>query len=104
MEEYTNDEILQIINVYKKARARDKKNYQKKKDNPEFIEKNRARATAYYHEHKNRKADDYERDKPYNCAKSLYNYYSRNDDIDTFKEKHKDKYDLLLHRGFFKDF
>ena len=38
-ETYSNDEILKIIEQYKKARERDKKQYQKHKDDPEFINK-----------------------------------------------------------------
>jgi hypothetical protein len=35
--------------------------------------------------------------------KSLYSYYRKNDKIDKFKEKHLDKYNVLIENGFIKD-
>ena len=36
-------------------------------------------------------------------TKALFNYYRKNDKIDLFKEKHEDKYTLLIESGFIKD-
>tara|TARA_R110000737_G_scaffold19301_3_gene37342 strand:- start:313 stop:456 length:144 start_codon:yes stop_codon:yes gene_type:complete len=42
------------------------------------------------------KKDGYEKNKDIRKAKSLYNYYKKNDKIDMFIEKHKEKHDLIF--------
>ena len=42
------------------------------------------------------KKENYQKNKDLLSAKSLYNYYKKRDNIDSFKEKHASKYIMLL--------
>ena len=99
-ETYSNDEILKIIEQYKKARERDKKQYQKHKDDPEFIEQNRIRANAYYQQNKWKVTQKYAEDTEYIKCRSLCIYYKTNHTLEIFKERWPKKYELLLSRGY----
>jgi len=101
-QEFTQDKINDIVNLYKRHRIRDKAKYQKNKLREGFNEKNRERAKAHYQANKEIKATKYKDNKDILNAKSLYNYYKRNDKIEDFKTKHVDKFNLLTTNGFIK--
>ena len=96
---YTEEKINHILELYKRHRIRDKVKYQKKKQQEGFAEKNRARAKAHYEANKEIKLTKYKDNKEILNAKSLYNYYKKNDKIDIFKDKHQEKYELLNNYG-----
>ena len=99
MSEYSEEKIAHILELYKKSRMRDKVKYQNNKLKEGFAEKNRARAKAHYDAHKEIKAGKYKDNRDLLKAKSLFNYYRRNDKIDIFKEKHLEKFNLLVNHG-----
>ena len=99
MADFTEDKINHIVELYKKSRIRDKAKYQKNKQKEGFIEENRARAKAHYTANKEIKATKYKDNKEVLNAKSLYNYYVKNNKVDIFKEKHKLKFNLLQTQG-----
>ncbi len=98
---YNEDKINKIIELYKKSRERDRIKYQRKKDNPDFIEQNRARAKAHYQAHyKDIKKEKYIKNQEFIKAKSLFYYYRRTNRIDEFKSKFPDKVQLMENHGF----
>tara|TARA_R100001463_G_scaffold20669_1_gene50133 strand:+ start:2559 stop:2900 length:342 start_codon:yes stop_codon:yes gene_type:complete len=97
---YNDDKINKIIDLYKKNRERDKIKYQKKKDDPEFIKQNRLRAKTHYETvYKEKKKDNYEKNKVLLQTKSLFRYYKNNDKVEAFEKKYPDKYKLLQDHG-----
>jgi hypothetical protein len=98
---YNEEKINKIIELYKKNRERDRKKYEKKKDDPAFIQQNRARAKAHYEAHyKDVKKDKYIKNQDFIKAKSLFYYYRRTNRIDEFKIKFPDKVQLMETHGF----
>lgn len=98
---YNEEKINKIIELYKKNRERDRKKYEKKKDDPAFIQQNRARAKAHYQAHyKDVKKDKYIKNQDFIKAKSLFYYYRRTNRIDEFKIKFPDKVQLMETHGF----
>ena len=97
--DYNEDQTKHIIELYKKSRIRDKAKYQTNKLKEGFLETNRARAKAHYEANKEVKANRYQNNKPLLNAKSLYNYYNKNENLDIFKIKNKKKYNLLIDHG-----
>jgi len=96
----SEQEIDHILTQYKCRREKDKINYQKKKLNPEFIEKNRQKAKDWYHSNKERRQESYVNNKDFLNAKNHFYYYKKKDQIDKFKEKYQDKYNILLLHGY----
>ncbi len=97
---YDDAKINKIIELYKKNRYRDKIKYQKKKDDPEFIIQNRLRAKTHYENvYKEKKKENYEKNKVLLQTKSLFRYYKKNDKVEGFKNKYPDKYQLLQDHG-----
>ena len=96
--DYSDEQIAKILQNYKTKRDRENKYYQEvTKHNESFKVKNRERAKAHYHRvGKDMKKDGYQKNKDIRKAKSLYNYYKKNDKIDVFIEKHKEKHDLIF--------
>ncbi len=98
---YNEEKINKIIEIYKKSRERDRKKYEKKKNDPAFIEQNRARAKAHYEAHyRDVKKDNYNKNKEFIKAKSLFYYYRKTNRIDEFKSKFPDKVELMETHGF----
>ena len=95
---YTDEELKKIISNYKKSKEKDRKKYEKKKDDPNFMRKNRNRALAYHEKHKDERKLQYASNKPFNSAKSLYNYYVKHERSEEFIKKHPDKV-IILHKG-----
>ena len=98
-------QIQNILTNYKNKRIRENKYYHEvSKHKEEFKIKNRERAQLHYQNgYKEKKKINYENNKEFLKNKSLYNYYKRNDKIEVFKEKHKDKYDMLVDKNYVKD-
>lgn len=97
---YDDAKIQKIIELYKKNRERDKIKYQKKKDDPEFIIQNRLRAKAHYDTvYKEKKKDNYEKNKELLQVKALFRYYKKNDKVEAFQKKYPDKFKLLQDHG-----
>ncbi len=70
----------------------------------EFKLKNRERSKKHYNEgYKEKRKQNYNDNKDFIKNKSLFNYYKKKNNIDVFKEKHKDKYDLLIEKNFIKN-
>ena len=97
----STEQIDKILATYKKKRERENKYYHDvSKDNEEFKMKNRQRAKAHYDRiGKDAKKDRYESNREMLQIKSLYNYYKKNDKLDIFKEKHEEKYKILVDKG-----
>ena len=101
--EYSEDQVNHILEKYKCQREKDKVIYQKKKENPEFVKKNRERAKQHYHKNPEMKQKYYEANKELQLAKSSYHYYLKNNNIEKFKTKRPERYELLLKINYFKD-
>ena len=95
------EQIDKILANYKKKRERENKYYHEvSKDNEEYKLKNRERAKSHYHNGgKDMKKERYESNKDMLQIKSLYNYYRKIDKTDVFKNKHPDKYNILVEKG-----
>tara|TARA_R110000744_G_scaffold102702_3_gene197305 strand:- start:724 stop:1029 length:306 start_codon:yes stop_codon:yes gene_type:complete len=94
------DQILKIVNQYKKQREREKLYYQEKKKNDvEFIKKNRERARNHYLNNKEKKKDKYDENKEFRRVKALYYYYKKKDNLEKFRAM-QDKVDILNDGGF----
>ena len=98
--EYSESELNKMIISYKKMRAREQRKYLKKKESPEFIVQNRARAKSHYEAHKEIKAKNYQENKELYKFKSLYNYYKINDKLNKFIEKYPERVQYLNDHGF----
>lgn len=102
--EYSDEKISSILNQYKKKREREKQKYHEElKTNPEWREKNKENSKKYYHNNKSKYKQKYKNKEEYFKIKNLYQYYLRNDKVEAFKEKHKEKYSYLIIHGYIKD-
>jgi hypothetical protein len=97
----TAEQIARVLTNYKNKRERENKYYHEvTKNKEEFKIKNRQRAKAHYENgYKEKKKENYLNNKELLKNKSLFNYYKRNDKIEKFKEKHQDKYNMLVEKG-----
>ena len=96
----TDEEIKQIIRRYERRVISDREKYQKIKDDPEFIKKNRERASAYYYANKDKKKQHYEDNKEFIKAKSMLRYWQNNNkDLSELETKHPANYKILKDRG-----
>lgn len=97
----TAEQIARILTNYKNKRTRENKYYHEvTKNKEEFKIKNRERAKAHYQNgYKEKKKENYSNNKELLKTKSLFNYYKRNDKIEIFKEKHEEKYKMLVEKG-----
>lgn len=91
----THEETQKILIAYKKKRTQEKARYDRLKDDPIFIEQNRARAKAYYLANKDKKSAVYKANKEIRSAKSLYNYYEIQGRAEEFIERYPEKYILI---------
>jgi len=98
----TAEQIARVLTNYKNKRIRENKYYHEVTKNKEdFKIKNRARSKLHYDNGYNEvKKQHYQDNKDILKTKSLYNYYKKNNKIEIFKDKHKDKYDMLIEKGF----
>ncbi len=104
MVELTNEQIERILNTYKAKRERENKYYHEvQKNNEEFKIKNRQRAKNHYEKNKDKKKENYESNKLFLQSKSLYNYYKKRENLETFKSKHEEKFNLLVDKNYIKN-
>tara|TARA_S200002703_G_scaffold51563_1_gene44775 strand:+ start:4049 stop:4366 length:318 start_codon:yes stop_codon:yes gene_type:complete len=98
----TAEQIARILTNYKNKRQRENKYYHEvTKTKEEFKLKNRERAKKHYNEgYKEKRKQNYDDNKDFIKNKSLFNYYKKKDKIDVFKEKHKEKYEMLIEKKF----
>ena len=98
----TAEQIARVLTNYKNKRERENKYYHEvTKNKEEFKIKNRVRAQAHYQNgYKEKKKENYSNNKDILKTKSLYNYYKRKEKIEVFKEKHEEKYKMLVEKGF----
>jgi hypothetical protein len=98
----TAEQIARVLTNYKNKRERENKYYHEvTKNKEEFKIKNRVRAQAHYQNgYKEKKKENYSNNKDILKTKSLYNYYKRKEKIEVFKEKHEEKYKMLVENGF----
>ncbi len=98
----TEAQIAKVLIDYKKKRERENKYYHEvSKHNEEFKIKNRERAKNHYNKKgKEIKCNQYQDNKELKKAKSLYNYYKKNDNLEKFKEKHDTRCKILIENGF----
>jgi len=97
----TDNQIQNILSSYKKKREREKKYYHEVlKYDEEYKNKNKQRSKEHYHnKNKEKKKEYYEKNKDILNLKSLYNYYLKKDMLDKFKNKHNEKYNILVSKG-----
>lgn len=100
--DYTDDQIKHILNVYKTQRERDRELYLKRKQDPEFMEKNRERSKKHYQENRENRKSNYEENKELHQAKCSYHYYLKNNNLEKFKDKYPERYELLVKINYFK--
>ena len=99
MENMTDEKIQRIITVYKKQRDRDKRRYELRKQDPEFMERNRQRARLYHQKNRQNKKDQYQKNIDFMQSRNLLNYYKKLNRLDDFKSKYPDKIVLLENHG-----
>ncbi len=96
----TDEQIQKIIEQHKRRRAYDKERYHAVlKNDTAFVEKNRERARKHYEENAQKKLDNYAQNKDYLSARASYRYYMKTNRAELFKDKHPDKYQILVDRG-----
>lgn len=98
----TEKQIEKVLTDYKKKRERENKYYHEvSKHSEEFKSKNRERAKNHYHKKgKDMKKNQYEDNKEFVKARSLYTYYKKNNNLEKFKEKHECKCKILIEKGY----
>ena len=67
------------------------------------MESNRKRAREHYNKFKDQKKQNYIDNSELQKSKCSYNYYLKNDNVEKFKEKYPDRYELLDNINYFKD-
>jgi hypothetical protein len=104
MDEFTEEQIIDILNQYKLHKQRMQERYERIKDTDEFRKQNRARAKAHYQQNKEKKRQKYLQNKDIINARNIYYYYKNSvQNIDLFIERHPEKYNLLKSNGYFND-
>ena len=93
-------QIQKMIESYKKKQAREKENYDAKKDMESFKESNRIKSKIYHQENQDKIKQRYLDNQEIINARNLYNYYKRKNNIGTFIEKHEIKYNMLKEKGW----
>tara|TARA_R110002096_G_C14047726_1_gene672983 strand:+ start:223 stop:513 length:291 start_codon:yes stop_codon:yes gene_type:complete len=88
-------QIQKILTSYKRKREKERERYQSKKDDPEFIIKNRERAHTYYIKHRDETKEKYKQNASVKRARSLYHYYDSQGRGEEFKTKYPEKIPLL---------
>jgi len=101
MSDMSDIEIQKIVSLYKNQRNKDKERYSKIKDSEEFKMKNRARAKAHYEKTREIRQQKYINERDTRLAKNSYYYYKRSNNLEVFKEKHPEKYELLKKCHYF---
>ena len=97
--EFTTEDYKRIIEKYQNNKKTQREYYHKvRKNNEDFKNKNKERSNNYYNNNKEKYKENYVKKQEYVKSRNLYNYYKKRDNLDVFKEKHPEKYDLLVER------
>lgn len=99
MNEPSDQQILNLINSFKKKQIREKINYDKRKDDEDFKILNRQRASEYHSKNKDKKRAAYMKNKQRVNYRNLYNYYKRENRLEDFETKHPEKLEYLINHG-----
>ena len=99
----SEEQIQNILQSYKNKREREKARYDEIKNTPEFKNYNREKSKKHYLNNKDKYKEKYESKKDLLKAKNSYYYYKKHHSLEVFKEKHPERYDLLLVGGYFND-
>lgn len=93
--------VDKIIQAYLKKRDYDTTRYHMKKNEPEYQEANRQRASKWYHDNREKKQGYYDDNKEFLKARSQYRYWqSVGKDLDAWREKYPERHELLVSKGF----
>jgi AAA15 family ATPase/GTPase len=99
--ELNDDYIKRLIEQHKRKLEYYKHRYHTvKKHDEEFIKQNRQRSKDHYSKNKESKKEYYDKNKAFINAKTSYLYYKRKNDVDGFKTKSPEKYQLLIDREY----
>ena len=101
MLDMSDTEIQTILTKYKEQKNRNKERYERVKDTEEFKIQNRARAKQHY-EH-NQLLERYENNKDLAMARNSYYYYKKTNNLNKFKEKYPERYDLCVMYNYLSD-
>lgn len=96
----SDEQINNILNQYKNKRMREKERYERIKDTDDFKNYNRDKSKKHYENNKDKYKEKYNEKKDLMKAKNSYYYYKRIDNLEAFKTKHEDRYNLLLIGGY----
>lgn len=93
--------INKLLESHKKRLEYNRHKYHtERKFNETFMQKNRERSKQHYENNKNKKREYYIKNKEFINSKNTYNYYKRKNKIDIFKNKHPEKYQILIDNDF----
>jgi len=101
MDSYTDEKIKSIVSQYKKKRERENTNYHNVlKHDCEWRKMNNEKSKEYYKKNKEVVQKKYLSNNEYIKIRNLYRYYLRENRVEDFKQKHKEKYEYLQERGY----
>ena len=101
MDSYTDEKIKTILSQYKKKRERENNNYHNVlKHDMEWKKLNNEKSKEYYKNNKEIVQKKYLSNNEYIKVRNLYRYYLGENRVEDFKQKHKDKYEYLLNKGY----
>ena len=99
--EYNDKKIKSIVDQYKKKRERENKIYHETlKHDEEWKTKNNEKSKQYYKDNRETLHKKYLSDNEYIKVRNLYRYYLRCNRVDDFINKHSEKYEYLVNRGY----
>lgn len=102
--EYTDEQILKLINQHKKKRAREHNKYHDElKVDPEWRKLNCEKSKIYYDKNKEQYKEKYLSNQEYIKIRNLYRYYLRNERLNDFKSKYPEKIQYLKDKGYIKN-
>jgi hypothetical protein len=88
-------EVDKLLTAYKRKQQKEKERYDRLKDNPDFVKKNRIRAKNHYDKNKEKKMEKYKSNIDYERAKSSFYYYKKRNNIEAFKSRYPERYELM---------
>ena len=92
-----NIEIQKALAHYTKHKANCRKYFNKRYHNDEsFREKQKEISRNNYIKNKEKIAAKYQIQKPYKKALRKYNYYKNKDELDIYKQKYKEEYEMYF--------
>lgn len=95
MNEITDEEIIHALQFHKKQLQKYRDNYYERKKNPKFVEESRVRSKDYYDNNKKKILEKKSMNKELNNSKAIYYYYKNRNQLEKFKLKHPQKYELV---------